>query len=399
MTRVASSAHRPFDQWEKAIIGAEEIRLDPVVVQQWPTHVASLERPPAERCASAPSPAMQRTAPPGQVPASASPLLTQALAPVYDRTAEQPAVAWQQQSSSQGGEAQAPKPEVRRWGRWRRLVPIGLALPALGFVGLVWIGKEKAPESTVVGEAQQPPRFGAPIKLPPNVAPVTAHRPDQLDEAASRVAPSNILAEADADAGAPAASSATPASSPASPSIPLTTPSPAAAVVPPAILVPRVVGADTVPAASTERQASSPRRYATRIPVSPSAGPSGPAGLFAIGAPSARAASAPSRSDPKSEAASEAVVQPMASPKAAAAPTTAPPPDSSGIRRAAYGRSGIVALTPNSVIVYDRDRRTQTEIRAGGTLPDGSKVISVHATSHRVETDRGILELSAPNSN
>ena len=91
--------------------------------------------------------------------------------------------------------------------------------------------------------------------------------------------------------------------------------------------------------------------------------------------------------------------QPVAAPDVKATAPIPPLPDSSGIRRAAYGRSGIVALTQNSVIVYDRERRIQIEVRPGGILPDGSRVLSVQPNRHRVETDHGILELSAPNSN
>lgn len=383
MTRAAPPSHRPFDAWEKAIIGDAEILLDPVVVARRPARMPHHESPPVLDAVVA-QPPEQRAEVPTEAPTPAA-RAAQAV-PAIPVPAQAPTPVYEEQSSL---------PAVRRRGRWRRLLLTGLALTVIAFVGLVWLGKQKAPEPVVVSDAQElPPSFEAPIKLPPKVAPVTEHRPDQLDEAASGAAPADILAQA----------TAAPPSIPAGPGIPATAArSPAAPILPPAILVPRTGGAGPVPAQAAEQPLPAPKKSTTRILVPPSTGASGPAGLFAIGSPSARAASSPSKADPKSEAASEGVMPPIAAP--IAAPTAAPAapitslPDSSGIRRAAYGRSGIVALTADSVIVYDRERRIQTEVRQGGTLPDGSKVLSVQPKRHRIETDHGILELSAPTSN
>jgi hypothetical protein len=50
------------------------------------------------------------------------------------------------------------------------------------------------------------------------------------------------------------------------------------------------------------------------------------------------------------------------------------------------------------VIVYDRERRVQSEVRIGGLLPDGSRVLGVQPSRHRIDTDRGLVELSDPAS-
>lgn len=392
MTRAATPTPRPFDPWEMAIIGADEILLDPVVVPRAPSQAARRESPPVLEAVAVMPPEVQQPPQRVQAPAPAEERPQKPPTPVYEQIPEQRAPA--PHPSAIPGNAVPPSRRPR--GRWRKLVIAVLALPVLGFVGLVWLGKQASPNPQIVADAQElPPSFEAPIKLPPKVPPVAEHRPDQLDKAASGVAPADILAQAGSEDGAPVA----PAGKTADPGIPSTSAPPAAApVLPPATLVPRTVGAVAEPTPAAKQPTPTPKKSTTRV-LPPASGASGPAGLFAIGTPSARAASAPGKSDPKPEAASEAAVQPIAAPKVTATGPLPTLPDSSGIRRAVYGRSGIVALTSNSVIVYDRERRIQTEVLAGGTLPDGSKVLSVQPNRHRIETDHGTLELSAPNSN
>lgn len=395
MTRAANPAPRPFDSWEKAIIGVDQIVLDPVVVPRARPQAARRESPPVLDAAAvlphAIQPPLQRVQVPAPVPAPVLDAPPQSpTAPDYEQIAEQRAPALRPAATP----LDAAPPIPRRRSRWRKLVIAGLALPVLGFVGLVWLGNQAAPNPHVVADAQElPPSFEAPIKLPPKVPPVTVHRSDQLDEAAPGVAPADILAQAVAKDGASAATAAKTAD-PGPPSSPTT----AVPVLPPATLVPRPRGAVAIPTPAVEQPSPAPKRSTTRV-LPPASVASGPTGLFAIGAPSSRSASAPDKAELKPEVASEAVAQPVAAPKLAGTGPLPTLPDSSGIRRAVYGRSGIVALTQHSVIVYDRERRTQTEVRAGGTLPDGSKVLSVQPNRHRIETDHGALELSAPNSN
>lgn len=71
-------------------------------------------------------------------------------------------------------------------------------------------------------------------------------------------------------------------------------------------------------------------------------------------------------------------------------------PSAATVRTAVYGRSGILALTPSAVVVFDEQRRVQAEVKLGALLPDGSRVLAIHPDRHQVDTDRGALVLSSP---
>ena len=419
-----------FGPWEAAIIGQESFLLSPVEVEEpsplGPIPVA-LPVLRDEAALGGAEPSVGWASPVGEPPAAA---------PNADVAAEsESSSAWRQHSGfSRVTEAlhhHPVEPQRRPGSRMKRLALVGLALPAAGFAALVWVGKHSAdPADSSDSVTASAPTFDTPIKLAPSVAPVADHRPEQLGSGVSASAPVDILAKA--SDGASSVTQAGVAGTAGAPS----------KAVPPAAIVPRSGPAVPVPLPSraSAEAPPSPPASARSIPRPASPAASGPpAGLFAIDARSARPASAPSRSAAKPPVSKETsappavaavaapdVVQPVVPPTSALTPVaplvanptpTAPmepgmgkapaaalaapaaaPVAAVGPRKAVYGRSGILALTPSSVIVYDRERRVQSEVRVGGVLPDGSRVLGVQPTRHRVDTDRGPLDLTDPAS-
>jgi hypothetical protein len=99
-------------------------------------------------------------------------------------------------------------------------------------------------------------------------------------------------------------------------------------------------------------------------------------------APEARAEKPP---EPKKAAAPEKVAKVPANDATDGEGTTE-------VRRLKYGSMGITALTPNSVVLVNGSKG-QTAILKGMTLPDGSIVKSVDAKNHRIQTNRGVIQL------
>ena len=52
-----------------------------------------------------------------------------------------------------------------------------------------------------------------------------------------------------------------------------------------------------------------------------------------------------------------------------------------------------LVLTAGGVVVFDRAKGTQREVSVGQALPDGSLVKAVNQGKHRIETDRGPINL------
>lgn len=383
MTAHEHSPPRTFDRWELALIGDAEILLSHAQGRATRGQGQQGSEPPVLHAVIRPGTMDRSPLPSGKVLAdNGGGRSSLSMRPAHSGVAVP-------QRPVQEEHLATPGHGARRGGRWRRAFAWSVAAVGCAIVGLVWLGKQGSLEQRLAESSQdEPPSFGAPIKLPPKVAPLDDHRPEQLDQATSATVPADLLAKAmPVEAGAPI-----------QPSIPL---------VPVDARVANTATADhgnvsRPPTSSTAGRLKSRARVqrGSTATGGPDAAASGPASLIAIGETGGQLASAVTKPESRAEAASEPA--PAASSVTASPPaqvsSIAGPVDTSGVRRAVYGRSGIVALTANSVVLYDRERRVQTEVRAGGALPDGSRLVSVQPGRHRVETDRGVLELSAPTS-
>lgn len=58
-------------------------------------------------------------------------------------------------------------------------------------------------------------------------------------------------------------------------------------------------------------------------------------------------------------------------------------------RREKYGTSGVITLTPNGMIVFDRVAKIHKTLPVGSTLPDGSVLRSIDVKNSRISTDKG----------
>lgn len=199
-------------------------------------------------------------------------------------------------------------------------------------VGVWWLGAGPEPQDA------PPARFDNPISARPAVPMVAEPRADQLGLGRPAPVPGAVLQAASA----------------------------AAAIANPG-------------GAASGQSAASAGAVASR--VNASSGRSGPA------VPAARGASA----------AMNSIVALSEDRRASLSGGTASSSPSAGtVRTAVYGRSGILALTPSAVVVFDEQRRVQAEVKLGALLPDGSRVVAIHPDRHQVDTDRGALVLSSP---
>lgn len=219
-----------------------------------------------------------------------------------------------------------------RWTIILRACGVLVVVFVVFVVGVWWLGAGPEPQDA------PPARFDNPISARPDVPMVAEPRADQLGPGRPAPVPRAVLQAASAAA---------------------------------AIAIPggAASGSGVASAGAVARR------------VNASSGRSGPA------APAARGASAAMNSI---VALSEDRRAPPSGGPASSSPSAAT------VRTAVYGRSGILALTPSAVVVFDEQRRVQAEVKLGALLPDGSRVLAIHPDRHQVDTDRGALVLSSP---
>lgn len=219
-----------------------------------------------------------------------------------------------------------------RWTIILRACGVLVVVFVVFVVGVWWLGAGPEPQDA------PPARFDNPISARPAVPMVAEPRADQLGLGRPAPVPGAVLQAASAAA---------------------------------AIAIPG--------GAASGQSAASAGAVASRVKAS--SGRSGPA------VPAARGASAAMNAI---VALSEDRRAPLSGGTASSSPSAAT------VRTAVYGRSGILALTPSAVVVFDEQRRVQAEVKLGALLPDGSRVVAIHPDRHQVDTDRGALVLSSP---